>query len=60
MREEEPITIGSEAIRYTGKSAATGAANLTGAIRGSNGTTAAFSFNFLWQSLNMLLEWIIF
>ena len=35
------ITIGSEAIRYTGKSAATGAANLTGAIRGSNATTAA-------------------
>ena len=27
------ITIGSEAIRYTGKSAATGAANLTGAIQ---------------------------
>jgi hypothetical protein len=35
------ITVGSEAIRYTGKSAATGAANLTGAVRGSNGTTAA-------------------
>jgi|TARA_R110000824_G_scaffold120334_2_gene275502 hypothetical protein len=35
------ITVGSETIRYTGKSAATGAANLTGAIRGSNGTTAA-------------------
>ena len=35
------ITIGSEVIRYTGKSAATGAANLTGAVRGSNGTTAA-------------------
>ena len=35
------ITIGTETIRYTGKSAATGAANLTGAIRGSNGTTAA-------------------
>ena len=30
------ITIGSETIRYTGKSAATGAANLTGGIRGSN------------------------
>ena len=30
------ITIGSEAIRYTGKSAATGAANLTGGVRGSN------------------------
>ena len=35
------ITIGSETIRYTGKSAATGAANLTGAVRGSNNTTAA-------------------
>jgi len=35
------ITIGSEAIRYTGKSAATGAANLTGGVRGSNSTTAA-------------------
>jgi hypothetical protein len=35
------ITVGSETIRYTGKSATTGAANLTGAIRGSNGTTAA-------------------
>ena len=35
------ITVGSETIRYTGKSAATGAANLTGAIRGSNATTAA-------------------
>mgnify|MGYP003118905278 CR=1 FL=1 len=35
------ITIGSETIRYTGKSAATGAANLTGAIRGSSSTTAA-------------------
>ena len=35
------ITVGSETIRYTGKSAATGAANLTGAVRGSNGTTAA-------------------
>ena len=35
------ITINSETIRYTGKSAATGAANLTGAVRGSNGTTAA-------------------
>ena len=35
------ITINSETIRYTGKSAATGAANLTGAIRGSNSTTAA-------------------
>jgi len=35
------ITVNSETIRYTGKSAATGAANLTGAIRGSNGTTAA-------------------
>ena len=35
------ITVGSETIRYTGKSAATGAANLTGGIRGSNATTAA-------------------
>jgi len=35
------ITVGSETIRYTGKSAATGAANLTGAVRGSNGTTEA-------------------
>ena len=35
------ITVGSETIRYTGKSAATGAANLTGGIRGSNRTTAA-------------------
>ena len=35
------ITVNSETIRYTGKSATTGAANLTGAIRGSNGTTAA-------------------
>jgi len=35
------ITVGSETIRYTGKSATTGAANLTGAVRGSNGTTAA-------------------
>ena len=35
------ITVNSETIRYTGKSAATGAANLTGAVRGSNGTTAA-------------------
>ena len=35
------ITVGSEEIRYTGKSAATGAANLTGAVRVSNGTTAA-------------------
>ena len=35
------ITVGSEVIRYTGKSAATGAANLTGAVRGSNNTTAA-------------------
>ena len=35
------ITVGSEAIRYTGKSATTGAANLIGAVRGSNGTTAA-------------------
>jgi hypothetical protein len=31
----------SNTIRYTGKSAATGAANLTGGVRGSNGTTAA-------------------
>ena len=36
-----PITVNSETIRYTGKSAATGAANLTGAIRGSSSTTAA-------------------
>jgi len=35
------ITVNSETIRYTGKSAATGAANLTGGVRGSNGTTAA-------------------
>ena len=35
------ITVGSETIRYTGKSAASGAANLTGGVRGSNGTTAA-------------------
>jgi len=35
------ITVGSETIRYTGKSAATGAANLTGGVRGSNATTAA-------------------
>ena len=35
------ITVNSETIRYTGKSAATGAANLTGAIRGSSSTTAA-------------------
>jgi len=35
------ITVNSETIRYTGKSAATGAANLTGAVRGSNGTTEA-------------------
>jgi len=35
------ITVNSETIRYTGKSAATGAANLTGGVRASNGTTAA-------------------
>lgn len=35
------ITVNSETIRYTGKSAATGAANLTGGVRGSNSTTAA-------------------
>jgi hypothetical protein len=32
---------GLTTIRYTGKSAVTGAANLTGAVRGSNGTTEA-------------------
>ena len=35
------IIIGTEQITFTGKSAATGAGNLTGATRGANTTTAA-------------------
>ena len=35
------LLIGTEQITYTGKSAATGAGNLTGATRGANTTTAA-------------------
>ena len=35
------IKLGTEEITYTGKSAASGAGNLTGGTRGANGTTAA-------------------
>ena len=35
------IKLGTEEITYTGRSAASGAGNLTGATRGANGTTAA-------------------
>ena len=35
------IKLGTEEITYTGRSSASGAGNLTGATRGTNGTTAA-------------------
>ena len=35
------VLIGTEQITYTGKSAATGAGNLTGGTRGANSTSAA-------------------
>jgi hypothetical protein len=38
---EGTIKLGSEEITYTGRSTASGAGNLTGATRGTNGTTAA-------------------
>ena len=54
------ITVNSETIRYTGKSAATGAANLTEELFVDLMVPLRLLIQVEMQSLNMPLEWIIF